>query len=114
MEYLYKLNEEIGIELLARSKALALAEQMGQNNDTAIFDFNGVVFVSRSFADELCNIADSFGERVTFINMSANVEEMISIVSESRKKTRLKGHVPPKFHHFTSVKSLSDFMLENC
>lgn len=113
MEHTFKLFVEIGTELLARSKALSLTDKIGEY-EIAILDFENIVFVSRSFADELCNITDTFKERVSFINMSKTVEEMITTVSEARRKGREKGNNPPKFYHFDNVKSLSDFILENC
>lgn len=112
MKHVFQLSTEIGIELLARSKASSLASKALSMPGEIVFDFSDVMFVSRSFADELCNISDKLKDRIEFINMGKNVEEMICGVAEIRRKGREKGRTPARFHIFNDVKSLSEFMLE--
>lgn len=79
-----------------------------------IIDFNGVKFVSRSFADELCNIADDLGNRISYVNMEKVVEEMITAVANSRKKEKERGLSRPRILQFNDVESLSNFIAEHC
>lgn len=114
MEQTYHLSSEIGTELLARSKAAALAKRIYGETGNVIFDFMNVMFISRSFADELCNIVDTFKGRISFANMSQDIEDMISAVTEGRIRGREKGRRPARFLEFDDVESLSEFMAESC
>lgn len=114
MEQTYHLSSEIGTELLARSKAAALAVKIEKEEGNVTLDFMNVMFVSRSFADELCNINDAFKNRISFVNMSKDIEDMINTVAEIRTRGREKGHNPARFLDFDDVESLSEFMAESC
>lgn len=110
----YQLSHKIGIELIARSRAVSLAIELSEKPGSIVLDFMGVVFVSRSFADELCNISDQFKGRIEFINMDDHIKEMIDGVSEIRRRGRERGRTPAKFHKFDDVRSLSEFFMESC
>lgn len=114
MQKTYHLSEEIGIELLARTKAVALSKRIQTESEPTVLDFKDVKFISRSFADELCNLKDSFKDNISFINMEQVVVEMMSAVADSRKRIREKGRNNASFYNFDDVESLSDFLKETC
>lgn len=74
-----------GCEVLSRANVRKIYEII--SNDIEEIDFGDVEFLSRSAADELCNIADNFPS-VKFINMKNNVSEMVTIVGRGRKAGR--------------------------
>jgi anti-anti-sigma regulatory factor len=75
-------------------------------------DFSDVCFMSRSFADEFCDVLNQLrtgNKIVTCINESENVEVMLQIVSENRGKARdikIEGVV----REFSNFGDLSNFM----
>ncbi len=113
MEQIIHITEIIGNELLARSRAVILHQMIDGNADKIILDFLGVIFITRSFADELCNTLDDFNGKISCINMAQNVETMMTIVSNGRNNKRKKGEPLMKFHHFNDVKSLSEYISNN-
>ncbi|PIP54233.1 MAG: hypothetical protein COX07_06430 [Bacteroidetes bacterium CG23_combo_of_CG06-09_8_20_14_all_32_9] len=55
---------------------------------TVYIDFSKVIFISRSFADELINVTGNLkkaGITLIYKNISANVKKMIDIVKSTRK-----------------------------
>lgn len=47
---------------------------------------DGITFISRSVADELCNILDEY--KLTIEGLDENVREMLQIVNDGRKSNR--------------------------
>lgn len=80
----------IGTEVRSRNNAdkVRLALEVNNGSDTPrIIDFSGVSFVSRSFADELCNIMDE-NKDVKLANETDFVKRMIDTVLSGRKRVR--------------------------
>lgn len=84
MDVIY-LKDICGIEVLSRSNVRKLYESV--NDDTSAIDMTDVSFISRSVADELCNISEKF-PLIKFIGASEGVDTMLSVVRKGRSSKR--------------------------
>ncbi|MBQ6681549.1 MAG: hypothetical protein IJM78_04905 [Prevotella sp.] len=75
------------------------------------FNFSDVTFMSRSFANELYNITDTFKNK-SFIYTHQNdvVETMMTKVAEGRSRERNRGISNPKILEFKDQKSLEEYL----
>jgi len=89
-----KLKELFGTEVLSRASIRRIYDFV--DDETTSIDMSGIQFISRSVADELCNVTDEFNKLI-LTNMLDKVSKMISIVSKGRKAG----------HQFYSRNSLS-------
>lgn len=67
--------------------------------------------MSRSFADEVCNIIDDMKEKVfTFIDQNEEVETMMTKVREGRNRERKRGVGNARMFKFNDMDSLSEYL----
>ena len=85
MNEMIKLYDLFGTEIRSRSNADVLREKILDCN-ISIIDLSQITFISRSFADELCNL------------------------SESRKNKRIRKTDNAEMKEFSDFKSLSNFL----
>lgn len=99
-------------ELYTRSKATELKDIIRADADEVEFNFSDVTFMSRSFADELYNIIDTFKNK-SFIYTHQNdvVETMMTKVAEGRSRERNRGISNPKILEFKDQKSLEEYLI---
>lgn len=71
-------------------------------------DFSNVTFISRSFADELCDIMDEYSG-VRLMNESPLVERMINIVMTCRKRIRQRNTNTPSIENLNTMEEVSRF-----
>lgn len=76
-----RVAEICGTEVLSRANVRKLYEHIG--DETESIDMSGVKFISRSVADELCNISDRF-PALKFDGMTDDVAMMLGIVRKGR------------------------------
>lgn len=107
MNDIIKLYDLLGAEIRSRSNAEILKEAIS-NYSEPIVDLNGVSFISRSFADELCIMTEK--HIVRLCNANGIVKNMLSAVSESRKGKRVREIDNSQIKEFDDMKSLSDFL----
>ena len=88
MNEMIKLYDLFGTEIRSHSNADVLREKILDCN-ISIIDLSQITFISRSFADELCNLSES--ENIKIYNAKGIVKNMLSIVSESRKNKRIRN-----------------------
>lgn len=81
----YKLIDLFGAEIRSRSNIENLRKDMNKD-ECYQFDMDGITFVSRSVADELCDIEENMNLELS--NMGEVVRNMHNIVSMSRKSVR--------------------------
>ena len=74
----------------------------------SIIDLSDVSFISRSFADELCILVEK--HIIQLHNASGVVQNMLSVVSESRKKKRVRKTDDTKIKEFDDMESLTSFL----
>lgn len=76
-----KITDICGKEVLSRANIRKLYDYI--NDTVSVLDMSDITFISRSVADELCNISDKFTQ-ISFANMSQDVEKMLTIVQNGR------------------------------
>lgn len=80
------INNICGSEVLSRSNVRKLYDVVDDTTET--IDMSGVSFISRSVADELCNLTDKYPQ-LRFDGCSDDVYTMIDVVRKGRTKTRI-------------------------
>jgi len=84
-EYRIEIAKLISTELRSRTEAQKIASEISRvNAKKTMIDFTGVSFISRSFADEYCNVMNTSNAVST--GMSKNIKLMIAIVKKNRNK----------------------------
>jgi len=112
MKQTIKLNTIYSADLYTRSRASELRACINDEANEVILDFEGIGFMSRSFADEVCNIVDDNKNiKFDFINRSADVEAMMNKVAEGRRQERKRGISNATIHKFEDMESLSEFLI---
>jgi len=114
MEKIIVISELIRGELRSRTEAKKIyAKALELKVNTICIDFANVCFMSRSFADELCNILDILGSKditISIKNECDSIDLMMKIVMGNRNKPRsIKENSEVK--EFTDIDSLSEFLL---
>lgn len=99
----------IGSEVRSRSNADKIRSVMSECCESYVFDFEGVDFVSRSFADELCNIMDE-NQKIRLINETPSVKKMIDTVLSGRKRIRQRNNDDDSLVSVSSLDELSELL----
>lgn len=99
----------IGPEVRFRSNADKIRSAMSGCCESYVIDFEGVAFVSRSFADELCNIMDE-NQKIRLINESPSVKKMIDTVLSGRKRIRQRNNDDDSLVSVSSLDELSELL----
>ena len=111
MEQRIQLQRIFTSELYTRSRASELHSFIQDEVETVILDFAGIIFLSRSFADEICNVMDDMKDKTfVLINQNEDVQIMMSKVKEGRNRERKRGIENAKMHEFDNLESLSKYM----
>jgi hypothetical protein len=112
MKQTIRLYDIFGSDLFSRSRASQLLSNVDINTDEVTLDFTGVNFISRSFADELCNIIeDNKHLKISLSGQNSEVDIMLSRVREGRAQERKRGIARPRMYEFNNMESLSSFLL---
>ncbi len=112
MKQTIRLKDIYSADLYTRSRASELRSCISDNADEVVLDFEQIGFMSRSFADELCNIMDDMNTvNFSFDNRNEDVESMMTKVAEGRKRERKRGVGNAKMYKFQDMESLSDYLL---
>lgn len=77
-------------------------------NHIATLDFNGVKFVSRSVADELCEILNEY-PLMDIAGMTGDVKKMYDIVVKGRMSPRVYSDVNVEVVHLKTMKDMEEF-----
>lgn len=100
-------------EIHSRNQAKMILEQINTINDKKIqLNFKNVNFISRSFADELCeviSIVSKDNKEVTFINRNSEITNILTIITKSRTLTK-KNNSDSSTYQFNNISSLSEFL----
>ena len=107
-----KLFDIYHADLFSRAKASQLVENICLEADIVILDFEGIIFVSRSFIDELYNIViDSPDKEFQYIHRNEDIRIMMEKVAEGRSRERRLGIPPAKMYTFNSQRELAEFLV---
>lgn len=98
----------IGQDIRSRNTMAPLREA-AKTGATIEADFSGVVFITRSVADEICIIADKY-HNLKITGMQGSVLDLYNIVSESRKMGRHRPIDTSTIRNFDNIKEFSAFM----
>lgn len=112
MEKTIVISELIRGELRSRTEAKNLYKAKDLNSPCVRIDFKDVYFMSRSFADELCNTIEALAldkVRVSMENESDSIDLMMKIVKGNRNKPR-NMHEDSEVKEFSDMDSLSEFL----
>ena len=77
-------------------------------NYIVTLDFEGVQFVSRSVADELCEILHDY-PLMKSTGMTGDVKKMYDIVVRGRELPRVYSEVNIEIVHLSTMKEMEDF-----
>lgn len=109
MENVLLISKLIGTDVRSRSNAGIIQAVMDDMKEGVILDFSKVTFISRSFADELCNMMES-NKKIKLSHMSDLVHAMINAVYSSRKGKRVRPNDDSEIKEFESMEGLSSFL----
>lgn len=112
MKQVITLKNIYDTELYTRSKATELKDIISLNVEEVEMDFSDVTFMSRSFADELYNVVESFDKKkFVYTHRNDVVTTMMTKVAEGRSRERQRGMSTPKMLEFSDLKSLEKFLV---
>ena len=98
--------------LMIRSRASELLSYINAETNEVSIDFDDIHFISRSFADELCNIIDdNKDKKFSFTGQIEEVRTMISMVQEGRRQERKRGIAHAKMYEFSNMEKLSSYLM---
>lgn len=111
MENVINVKKLLSSDIRSRCSAETIRSEIEKIQSRSInIDMDGVVFVSRSFADELLNIAERTGGRsIRIVNAFGDTKSMIDIVSSSRKSERVLSSEAGKITELKDMDSLKEF-----
>lgn len=99
-------------DLMIRSRASELLSYINADANEVSIDFDGINFISRSFADELCNIIDdNKDKKFSFVGQIEEVRTMILMVQEGRRQERKRGIAHAKMYEFSNMEKLSSYLM---
>lgn len=104
-----KVKELISADVRSRANAKKIWDIVNATNNSIELDFSGVIFVSRSFVDEVYNIIDS-KKGITITNTFDIVKSMFETVSSSRNSKRVREKDNSEIKDFHDMESLSSFL----
>lgn len=103
------ISNEIGTDIRTRSFFRRDIERLvNAINDNIVLDFINVEFISRSVADEICNILNDHTS-IAVTGMTGDVEKMYMVVVEGRSKPRIYPEMNAEVYHLKDMKELSEF-----
>ena len=99
-------------DLFSRAKAAELAGHISTDADSVVLDFEGIHFMSRSFADELLSIIEAQAPRTfRFAGRNPDILAMMQKVTEGRKHERRLGIQHAQMLTFDTKETLSEFLV---
>ena len=111
MKKIVRLKEILSSDIRSRCNADAVRNEVVNAGCVEVcMDLEGVVFMSRSFTDELLNIVErTEGKKVEIINAEGDAKAMIEAVSASRKKKRVLNDKESNIIVLKDMQSLEKF-----
>lgn len=110
MRRIIKISELIGVDIRSRKNADHIRNSIAGCAGEIEFDFDGVEFISRTFADEVYTIVKENNDNVVLINMEGIVDSMMSVVSEIRTHKRVRKTENANMKEFSDMESLSAYL----
>lgn len=109
MKIIISIADTIGKDIRTRSFFRRDIERLtADNNHNAVLDFNDVEFISRSVADELCEILHEYPE-MSAINIVGSVKSMYDIVVKGRETPRTYQKPNINVVQLTTIKDMERY-----
>ena len=106
------LKDSLGTDIRSRKNAQVIKELLLTSGNQITIDFQDIVFISRSFTDELYNVINVYNtKRVTFVNVPDNVNKMLNAVKTSRKTARKRIKEQAEIKYFDNIQTLSEYLV---
>ncbi len=103
------ISTHLGNDLRTRSFFRRDIERLiDKEHQNSILDFTGVEFISRSVADEICNLIADFPS-LSIIGMDGDVRTMYELVLRGRIQPREYPNLNAKVYHLKTFKEMQDF-----
>lgn len=106
MIQLVNLFSMFGAEIRSRSNSEKLRDSITDISNT-VMDMSGVVFISRSFADELCILIEQGAD---VINADVAVGSMLNVVKAGRGIKRIRRNEDVPVIKIDDMKGLSEYL----
>lgn len=107
------LKDSLGTDIRSRKNVYIIKEFMSTAGNQITIDFQDIVFISRSFADELYDVINVYNTKsVTFANTSDDVNKMLSAVKTSRETARKRTKEQTEISYFDNIQTLSEFLVK--
>jgi len=112
MSRVLRIADIISTDVRSRSRADIIRNELEENRNNLILDFTDVVFMSRSFTDELYAIKSDYPDLdIQLIGMTGVVKAMSDAVSASRGKKRIRKEQDAVIKECKDEASLMEYFL---
>lgn len=109
MDNIISVISTMGDDLRTRSFFRRDVENLIRRHNTSItLDFNGVLFISRSVADEIYNVLQQYRE-MAIKGMTGNVKTMYDLVVKGRLNPRVYPEINATVVQLTNMAEVNDF-----
>jgi hypothetical protein len=105
-----KISSLLSSDIRCRDNANILKCQLPTRGN-CMLDFSNVIFISRSFADELYNLVNNSSALVQTCNMCAAVQNMYNAVVSGRSKKRVRHFDSSDIYVCSDMKDLANVLL---
>ena len=103
------ISLSIGADIRIRSFFRQDIDRMLENLTGPVdLDFSDVVFISRSVADEICNVIEDYPS-ASITGMNGDVQMMYTVVNRGRKMPRVYDEVTAKVIHLKTIEDMNEF-----
>ncbi len=103
------ITTHLGKDLRTRSFFRSDIERLiDKDYQDSILDFSGVEFISRSVADEICNLLIDYPS-LSISGMEGDVKNMFELVVRGREEPREYPTLNAKVYHLKTFKEMHDF-----
>lgn len=109
MDKILKIAELISSDIRSRANVNIIRSAIDGVNKNIILDFTDVIFMSRSFADELYNLLNE-SKNISLSNMNDIVQSMFNAVEQGRTSKRIFESESSEIKEFDDMKSLASFL----
>lgn len=105
------LKDKFGETLNTRENVKHLFAKFKEDSsdENIVLDFTDVIFMSRSFADQLVKAINSSNFQVELMNMNLDIQEMYRIVQRTQKNNRNIEYKLPILR-FSTQKQLENYL----
>lgn len=112
MSRILKIADVISTDVRSRSRADIIRNELKKKRSNLILDFTDVVFISRSFTDEVYAIKSDYPDLdIQLIGMTGVVKAMSDAVCTSRGKKRIRKEQNAEIKECKDEASLMEYFL---